>query len=212
MPQTPSPAPDDPATHVRAALREAIGPHHDQASNSNLSRLLAPDLTLPEYDRILIRFHALHAFLAEHAPPQRLSPWNRLYAAALRTTELERDLDVRGLKPSAVARKRAQDAFAFCRGDDLADAITWAGRTYVMAGSFLGGRVIGRAVRLSLQLDQTCGSSFFSVAKDSAGVAEACFDTLERTPWQDSELSRLCEVAARFMAAHAAYWRMDEPT
>jgi heme oxygenase len=116
-----------------------------------LRRLLEPDLSVGEYTGTLRRLHAFHA--AMEAPlAQRLRGVSR--AGALldndRLAALEADLEWFGQPPMAVPVLAVPDSL-----------LAALGALYVMEGSNLGGRIIGRHLARSLGVASGEGGSFY---------------------------------------------------
>jgi heme oxygenase len=133
---------------LRAATRAA---HASIQSVPALQRLLAPDLTRREYVRVLLRLHAFRAALEPQLAlhlPSRSKAGFLLDAAAL--SALEDDLTWFGEAPLSPPCLWAPEC-----------ATSALGSLYVIEGSNLGGRVIGRHVSVALGIGPGKGGSFY---------------------------------------------------
>ncbi len=133
---------------LRSGTRDA---HASVETVPALARLLSPDLTVPEYIVILQHMHALHA----HLEPMAAVALEALPAAAAM-------LD--GTRPSALA----EDLTWFCvspimppKLPSFASPAEALGALYVIEGSGLGGRIIGRHLAGTLGVANGAGGSFY---------------------------------------------------
>ncbi|WP_045225441.1 hypothetical protein [Methyloterricola oryzae] len=195
---------------IRDALRRAISAHHAAASDTGaLARLREPDLHPDEYDRLLVRFHALHQVLADTVTALACPPWTRYFHLALRLSALNRDLNVRHLQASS--RAQADATSIFCSLSAKPVAPLWAGRAYILVGSLMGARVLRGVLTSSLRINESNGGAFFCLepeVPDGNLTASLFFDLLETTAWSQDEAAELCGTAAEFMRAHAEYWNL----
>jgi heme oxygenase len=133
---------------LRAETREA---HLRMEALPSLSCLLAPDLTRSEYGFALRGLHRLHAGAAG-----RLDAKLAFFAGMptfdnARLMALSEDLAWLGVTPGVKL------GLAAC----LESAPAALGVLYVLEGSALGGRVIGKALRHSLDMQPGSGGNFF---------------------------------------------------
>ncbi len=141
-----------PAQDVLRALRDGTREVHARLEAAPaMAGLLAPDVTHTQYVLALRGFHAFHAgmrrALAPHA--RRFLPFDLAAGPAL--DALAADLAWYG--EAVPARAATMPA--------LPDVAAALGALYVLEGSALGGRVIGRALALSLGVCPGFGGSFF---------------------------------------------------
>ena len=164
-------APSALLVRLRAETRDA----HDRIEAlPALSCLLSPMLLLPDYIEALRGFSAFHACMHAVLPPllaESAGPDGGPYAGGLHA--LAEDLAFF----SAPSRRRMKKPAM------LTDGAAALGALYVLEGSALGARVIGRAVCVSLGVSPGAGGSFFCGASADAA----------RQRWQ--AFCRLLEIA-----------------
>jgi heme oxygenase len=156
-----------------ARLREATRAAHDEIERlPELACLQSPDLRPPEYVHALRGLHAFHACMSRALPPLLAGLADGMTSpgpdgGALRA--LQEDLAWFGAKPPRMMRKPAS----------LVDAQAALGALYVVEGSALGARVIGRAVSASVHAAPGKGGSFFcGTSADTARRNWLAFCTL----------------------------------
>jgi heme oxygenase len=139
---------------LRARLRRETAEVH-QALEAELD-LLAPDLSLGRYLRVLRGLRGYHAALEPRLA--RLNEASRLtFPLRARSALLDRDLRALGMTPEAVAATPPCDELpALTAPEHL------AGCVYVLEGACLGGRVVSRALQPRLGLTSERGCAFFT--------------------------------------------------
>lgn len=117
-----------------------------------LARLIASDLHLAEYKKIIAAMHTFHATI-EPAIAQALGgiPDAQACLDGQRLEALADDLCFLGVSPTA---ERAPIPFFHCTANAL-------GSLYVIEGSNLGGRIIARHIASSLALGPGNGARFY---------------------------------------------------
>ncbi len=145
-----------PPPTLSARLRLQTRAAHDRIeANPHFARLMAPDLTRPEYHALVARLFGHHAAaeagLAGAAAllPDRLGLAGRLRRTAL----LGADLVALGSTPVQVAALPRCPGLALRRPEEA-----W-GVLYVLEGSSLGGQVIARHLAQHLQIGPSTGAS-----------------------------------------------------
>ncbi len=133
-------------------VRKATRPDHERVEAvPAFKRLMAPDLTAPEYTAVL---RHLHGFYAAMEP---------MIAAALQGHPALCLLD--GTRPRALAEDLAWFGVAPVHlgvaVPKLENSAAALGALYVLEGSGLGGRIIARHVQASLGVSPGRGGSFY---------------------------------------------------
>jgi len=139
-------------TDLLALLREATRADHERMEAvPALQRLMAPDLTVPEYAAVLLHMHAFHAAV-EPAIAAALHGHRALCLLDdSRLLALAEDLSWFGMQP----------VHAGLAVPVLGSAPAAIGALYVVEGSGLGGRIIARHVQASLGVMPGSGGSFY---------------------------------------------------
>ena len=190
------------ASALRWRLKQHTAAAHQALQDSPvMGRLLVADLTWPQYRDLLGRYYGflepLHRNLQHQATG---SLWAGFVDPALRLAELRRDVQTAVIDPDALPRADPgwlQPGSAFT-----------AGVIYVLLGSTLGGKLIARALALSLGLTADHGCAYFT-AHDAAGSWPHFLEELERYPWTGADLEALQSAALHtFEQLH----RWVEPT
>ena len=182
-PGNPSPSPT-----LRSLLKRHTAAAHAALQASPLvGRLLAADLTWPEYRDLLGRYYGFLEPLGQrwHDHPAG-PPWAAFVNPALRLEELRRDLQAAGADLNALP---------------LADA-AWmqteppfmVGVIYVLLGSTLGGKLIARSLAQSLDLTTDRSCAYFA-ASNAAGSWRRFLEELELYPWSEADLTLLQTAA-----------------
>lgn len=143
-----------PRSLLRARLRSETAPLH-HALERELD-LLAPDLSLERYRRVLRAFHGFHGPVEEQLARALPATPELDFALPARTALLERDLLALGASSADVAGlRRCADLPPLARVEDI------AGCLYVLEGACLGGQVLARALHERLGLGPDSGTAFF---------------------------------------------------
>jgi len=156
-------------TRLRAGTRTA----HDRIEAApELCCLLSPSLTAERYVHALRALHAFHARMCATLP-ELLCDFLDLFSASGGHFAVS-NAGLRALTDD-LAWFGAAPAQRMAAVDSLNDAAAALGALYVVEGSALGARVIGRAVSVSLGVEPGQGGSFFCGATAAAA----------RQRWQD---------------------------
>lgn len=188
-------APERPPADVLARLKTETRPLHDKIeANPKFARLMAEDLDLDEYGRMLARLLPFHQRV-EADIARALAPW-----------ALELSLSARAKTPLLIADMIAlavrERAPSFHR--DLAmDAPSAWGALYVIEGATLGGRVILKRLSVTLGLDAGRGASYYAGYGEATGAYWQSFRAAlagvseTRPEWSDA----IVQSAARTFSA-----------
>lgn len=193
-----APGKPSPPSALRGLLKRHTAAAHEalQASPS-AGRLLAADLTWPEYRDLLGRYYGFLEPLGQRWRSHPVgSPWAAFVKPALRLEELRRDLQMAGADLNTLP---------------LADA-AWVqteppftvGVIYVLLGSTLGGKLIARSLTQSLGLTTDRGCAYFAGSAD-AGSWRRFLEELELYPWSEADLE-LLQTAALYTFAQLHRW------
>lgn len=119
--------------------------------------IMRPDLTLDQYRHLLTKFYLFYAVI-EPALPEELLRRNGFDLCERRKLPaLEKDMGVLGVfDPEAEAGIGSPDVPL------LNTAGKGFGAAYVLEGATLGGQIISRHLRSSLNVDEESGAAFFS--------------------------------------------------
>lgn len=137
-------------------LRQETRDLHDRIeANARFARLMAPDLTLAEYRRLVARLHGHHAPLeaALEAMAHRLPACLALHRRLNRRAALAADLLALGFAPDAIAALPRCEAFVIRSVEQALGAL------YVLEGSTLGGQLIARHLQATLGIGPTTGAA-----------------------------------------------------
>ena len=199
-----APGKPSPPSALRGLLKRHTAAAHEalQASPS-AGRLLAADLTWPEYRDLLGRYYGFLEPLGQRWRSHPVgSPWAAFVKPALRLEELRRDLQMAGADLNTLP---------------LADA-AWmqteppfmVGVIYVLLGSTLGGKLIARSLTQSLGLTTDRGCAYFAASAD-AGSWRRFLEELELYPWSEADLELLQTAALHtFAQLHRWFGQHDE--
>ena len=199
-----APGKPSPPSALRGLLKRHTAAAHEalQASPS-AGRLLAADLTWPEYRDLLGRYYGFLEPLGQRWRSHPVgSPWAAFVKPALRLEELRRDLQMAGADLNTLP---------------LADA-AWVqteppftvGVIYVLLGSTLGGKLIARSLTQSLGLTTDRGCAYFAGSAD-AGSWRRFLEELELYPWSEADLELLQTAALHtFAQLHRWFGQHDE--
>ena len=190
-------------TRTIAALRHATAAAH-QALNEHdlLVQLMRPDLIRATYADILVAFHGVYApiervVIGDHLAALRAIGLHR----RARTPLLLRDLRALGYGKDAIER------LPICR--DLPAVATLSamlGCIYVLDGATLGGRVISRQVRKTLDLDADTGLAFFgSAGADVAGEWRHLIAVIEANTTAEADRRQAADCAALTFACFESW-------
>ena len=149
-------------------LRQETRDLHDRIeANARFARLMAPDLPMAEYRRLVARPHGHHGPLetALDAVSHRLPACLVLHRRLTRRAALAADLRALGFAPDDIA------ALPRCEAHAIRSVEQALGALYVLEGSTLGGQLIAR------HLNAATGTLWrdFRLALD-AGAEAAQFD------------------------------------
>ena len=184
---------------ILAELREATRAWHDRVeAHPRLARLLAADLTVAEYRRLLAClfgfYEPLEARLAVHAAALPIS-----LAERTKTPLLRQDLRALGL---TAAQLRAVPRCAGAPAFGTPEAAL--GGLYVIEGATLGGSIIRRHLARSLALTPAAGGAFYAGYGDRIGPMWQAF-CRRLTAHAAEEASRravVCGACATFESLH----------
>ena len=202
MPKAPG-NPSPPSTLRGLLKRHTAAAHEALQASPPVGRLLAADLTWPEYRDLLGRYYGFLEPLGQrwHDHPAR-SPWAAFVKPALRLEELRRDLQMAGADLNAlpladVAWMQTEPPFT-------------VGVIYVLLGSSLGGKLIARSLTQSLGLTADRGCAYFA-ASDEVGSWRRFLEELELYPWSEADLEWLQTAALHtFAQLHRWFGQHDE--
>jgi len=151
------------------ALREATRDEH--ARIERVLPLLDPRLTHARYTRVVEAFYGFYAPL-EPAIARAAAAEGAALALAQRAKLplLVTDLRALGATPAEI------DAVPRCRDLPVLDSASHAlGILYVIEGATLGGQIIRKHLRDSLEIDATSGAAFFTGYGATTGAMWTCF-------------------------------------
>lgn len=174
---------------LRAGTRAA---HETLEAEPVMAALLAPDLTRAAYVAVLRAMHAFHAGMGRALAPHILAGlWPRAMDDD-RLRALDEDLAWLGATAARPMTLRLPP-----------EPAALLGACYVLEGSALGGRVIGRAVARSLGVGPQRGGSYYcgASAEDARARWQQFCGTLANA---EAALSPAC-VDAAIAAANAAF-------
>ncbi len=137
-------------------LRQETRDLHDRIeANARFARLMAPDLTMAEYSRLVARLHGHHAPLesALEAMAHRLPACLALHRRLNRRAALVDDLVALGYTPDAIAALPRCEALAIRSVEQALGAL------YVLEGSTLGGQLIARHLHATLGIGAADGAA-----------------------------------------------------
>lgn len=176
---------------LRLHLREATASLH-RALEARLD-LLAPDLSLERYVRVLLGLHGYYGAL-EPRLGTCVERCRCAFPLRSRAPLLVQDLVELGTRHEELERAPR------CRSLPALEGIEQlAGCVYVLEGACLGGRVVARGLRHGLGLDAEHGCSFFSDAgKDVVPRWALVTDWLEEVGRQSSTDAIVASAAATF--------------
>jgi heme oxygenase (biliverdin-IX-beta and delta-forming) len=151
-------------TSILATLKQATWPHHERLEKK--LELLNPGFSRPDYIRLLQAFWGYYRpmEIRLEAIPE-LVGWLPDFFQRTKLPLLETDLRILGIDGDTLTR------LPVCR--ELPDCNNFAsalGCLYVLEGSTLGGQVISRHLKRSLNLDAQNGASFFTGYGDATGA------------------------------------------
>ena len=191
-----------PGLAITARLRTETRPDHDAIeANPRMNRLMASDLTLPEYAAILIRMGGFHG-----PAEQGLRRWASHFPDALdvearlvKTALLRRDLADLGF-PSTEAGRDPRSLF----GDFATIEAAW-GCLYVIEGSTLGGQIIARHLKAAVGVTAERGAAFHLPYGPLTGARWQAF----RAAITDETEHRSLNADAIVAGARAAFAALD---
>jgi len=180
--------PNSPTTDLLAMrLREATrGAHHDIDHHPLVAPLVRPDLTLPQYLRVLRTMWWVHVPL-QALFARQITALGADFELANRVAWLQADLTHFGL-PDALPVEPWVPPFP----GSVAELV---GMLYVIEGSTLGGQIISRQLKLRIGVESGRGATFFN-----GWGAET--DTHWRKFWAFA--SSVCPVGQTALAVPAA--------
>lgn len=199
-----APGNSSPSPTLRGLLkRHTAAAHAALQASPPAGRLLAADLTWPEYRDLLGRYYGFLEPLGQrwHHHPAG-PPWAAFVKPALRLEKLSRDLQMAGADLNVLPL--ADDAWLQTEPPFAVGVI------YVLLGSTLGGKLIARSLTQSLGLTTDRGCAYFA-ASDDAGSWRRFLAELERYPWSEADLESLQTAALHtFTQLHRWFEQHDE--
>ncbi len=151
-------------TSLLIALKQTTRPYH-QSLEQTLD-FLSPNLSHTDYLRLIKAFWGYYCPLeARLARVPALTTWMPDLSERIKLSLLEKDLVALGVEVESIAQLPQCNELPACT--DVAQAL---GCLYVMEGATLGGQVISRHLKQSLDLDARNGAAFFSSYGDATGL------------------------------------------
>jgi heme oxygenase (biliverdin-IX-beta and delta-forming) len=192
---------------MRDSLRSATSEAHERLER----RLDIPDSIgcAADYTRLLGRLYGFYAPLERHLLQfdASLGEHGVDVRPRLKTRKLAIDLHAFGWTQSAVS------ALPLCTELPCVSRTAHAfGCLYVLEGSTLGGQIIARRMRSTLQIDGDAGLSFFRAYGGHTGRMWQTFvDRMNAYPATDGEIEQATQSARNTFAAMER-WLLREPT
>lgn len=192
----------DPETSFSAALKAATWSDHQQAESSPfMDALMAGSLDKERYADLAAQQLFVYRLIEGAAESMRQDPVAGAFVfdELTRVPSLEADLQhllgkdwVEQIEPTVAT-------IAYC--ERLAEVCTsWPGGFVAhhytrYLGDLSGGQFIGRVVRNTYGIDETCGAAFFTFAAiaDTRAFKDHYRDRLDAAPWDATERARIID-------------------
>jgi heme oxygenase len=156
-------------TPILTTLKQVTWPHHERLEQK--LDLLNPGFSRRDYLRLIKAFWGYyHPIEARLADLSTLRAWLPDFRRRAKLPLLEADLRALGVAGKALGKLPVCRELPACA--NLAEAL---GCLYVMEGATLGGQVISRHLKRTLDLDANTGTAFFTGYGEETGVMWQAF-------------------------------------
>lgn len=191
---------------IRIRLRSETSALHRELERQ--LALLAPDLSLERYRRVLCAFHGFYAPVERRLPGLAAAAPPLGIPLPVRTALLERDLRALSLPQAAIeALPRCSELPRLTGPEHL------AGCLYVLEGASLGGQVVARALDRNLGLREDGGAAFFAGGREDVAVRwNRVVTWLDEVARGGAILDEMVAAACETFGTLARWMRQQEAT